>query len=44
MNDKIEKPKKVDRGFLRLLAAVVDAPEEMVLATFLAKGKVAMQP
>ena len=33
----VRKVKSVDRGFLRLLAAVVDAPEEMVLATVLAR-------
>ena len=39
MNDKKKKPQPVDRGFLRLFAAIVEAPEEVVLAKFLAKNK-----
>ena len=45
MNDKKEKKiKPVDRGFLRLLAAVVEAPEEMILATVLAKNSSSLRP
>jgi len=41
MSNKKKRAQPVDRGFLRLFAAIVEAPEEVVLAKFLSRNKMA---